>query len=537
MGVQLCISQENKDSKIYCLRYCNKKSDNNNEINNKIKNNDNKSISPSLSTNHKDFLQKETEKNTNNNLYKNKFFKSIKFDNNEGNTNGKRNSNFSNNINHSPTKEYPKHKVILIQSFIRTYLFKNKYQKLKQPKVRFNLPLKAENEDKKIENDYENEFNYEKEETLYFNLSMNGTHITTKSLHFTNTFNSNQSTNNNNSVSFIQTIFPFNLKSKVNIKYKYLGHLLKPSNKNKSLCDISKGNDINPTFRNKTPIKETRSIKSGFGKLSFVDNTIFRCCFINNRVNGFGQYIDNNKMEEFYGEYTNNTLNGFGIYNDKMNEISGIGYFKSNGLYGIGIEKNENDGYTYYGEFEKNLKHGIGTIQWKEGTEYYGEFYRNQMTGVGIIKYPGNKTFHGNLINGKMNGFGEFFWDNNKSFFGNYKDDKREGFGIFIWKQNDNCYKESSCCYELLGISAYVGFWSNGEMEGIGIKTNLNQIKYGLWKKGKKQRWIEDYIHIRNYLKLEQLKYLGVFCGGTKNIFRLINKCLALQGEFFNLKE
>ena len=38
-------------------------------------------------------------------------------------------------------------------------------------------------------------------------------------------------------------------------------------------------------------------------------------------------------------------------------------------------------------------------------------------------------------------------------------------------------------------ISAYIGFWKNGNMDGFGMKINNLDIKYGLWENGIKRQY------------------------------------------------
>ena len=69
-------------------------------------------------------------------------------------------------------------------------------------------------------------------------------------------------------------------------------------------------------------------------------------------------------------------------------------------------------------------------------------------------------------------------------------------------------------------LIAFAGFWDKGKQNGVGVKINDNVLKYGLWKNGQKELWI-NFNDIRKYLLKEQEKYLKIL---GKNILVLINK-------------
>ena len=345
-------------------------------------------------------------------------------------------------------------KVLELQSHIRGYLLRKKVLQ----RIIFN---KLNNIKTIKEKDSEDQ-NIDTEDNLVISLSMNGT-----------IFTGDNSCKSSNSLKFNssdklsrflvnKSILSFNLKSKNNMKYKYFGFLKKMKNNKMNNYIATSG-----IVRNSNII-DTK-IKSGFGKIQFYDNSIFKCHFIENKANGIGQYIDTTNNEEFIGEYKNNVPNGYGIYRNIVAERKCIGNFKINSLNGIGIEESIEDGYTYCGEFELNKKHGYGTLKWKEGITYEGQFFRNQMNGYAIIKFPENKMYRGQMNNGKMEGFGEFCWGMEKKYFGYYKNDKRNGFGIFLWnipfiKKNEE--------FEDLNknkIKGYIGFWNEGNMNGVGL--------------------------------------------------------------------
>ena len=100
------------------------------------------------------------------------------------------------------------------------------------------------------------------------------------------------------------------------------------------------------------------------------------------------------------------------------------------------------------------------------------------MNGYGILKYSNNKKYEGQFENGVMNGYGEFSWGSRKKFIGNYVQGYKEGFGIYIW--------------DIIIFEAYLGFWKNGKMNGLGVKIKDDIVRYGSWKDGIKEFWLKD---------------------------------------------
>ena len=409
-------------------------------------------------------------------------------------------------------------KVLEIQSYIRGYLLRKKFlQRIIYNKLNNIKTIKEkDNEDQYIDT----------EDNLVISLSMNGTIFTgDNSCKSTKSFKCNS---NNELSRFLvnKNILSFNLKSKNNMKYKYFGFLKKINNNNKFGNYISTSGIV----RNSNII-DTK-IKSGFGKILFNDKTVFKCHFIENKANGIGQYIDTTNNEEFIGDYKNNVPNGFGIYRNLLGERKCLGYFKYNSLNGIGIEESIEDGYTYYGEFELNKKHGYGKLEWKEGLTYEGQFYRNQMNGYAIIKFPENKIYKGQMNNGKMEGFGEFCWGMEKKYFGYYKNDKRNGFGIFLWNIPFIKNEEEFDVLDKNKIKGYIGFWNDGNMNGVGLKISDGKIKYGIWKNGVKVEWIEGEKNIKKYMQNKQKIYSKIILNQNDRLINLLKLCIVNDDIF-----
>ena len=76
-----------------------------------------------------------------------------------------------------------------------------------------------------------------------------------------------------------------------------------------------------------------------------------------------------------------------------------------------------------------------------------------------------------------MNGFGKFEWPDGRKYEGNYKNDKKEGYGVFSWPDG----------------RIYKGNWKNGRQEGEGEFYNPKNDtwKKGIWKEGKRIKWIK----------------------------------------------
>ena len=223
--------------------------------------------------------------------------------------------------------------------------------------------------------------------------------------------------------------------------------------------------------------KKTKAIKDGFGIITWDDNYKLYGIFTNNELNGYAKFTNPLKTTVYMGEYEKNKPKGYGYYeNTNGYSIEGSNWIKNN-INDLGIEIWK-DGSFYKGEYKNNKKEGIGYFKWKDGTIYEGEFYDDQMNGFGIITYKNNNKFAGQFKNGLINGYGEFSWGNNKKYIGNYVNEIKEGFGIYVW--------------DILIFEAYLGFWKNGKMNGLGVKIKGDVVKYGSWKDGKKEFWIND---------------------------------------------
>ena len=434
-----------------------------------------------------------------------------------------------------------------------TYISKiNKIQKY------FREHLKIKNEKKEMEKlekieDVSLRINLEMAETVFSSNSLRNSHI------------SKEITNNNNinkDDSII--IFPFNMKNKLKMNYKYSGYMKKQFKKK----TISSSDNFNSLERKEDieNVEKSGLTKQGFGKFIFNDGTEFCGIFNDNILQNYGKYTninqknkgnlskndkeiiitDNINYEEFIGEYKDYVADGFGIYKNFITNLSITGKFNYKGICGIGIEVSAEGGYTYKGEFNNNKKEGLGTIIWEDGNKYQGEFKDNQLSGYGIIEYPGQKFYQGEIKNGRMEGFGEFFWKNDKRYIGNYKNDKRNGFGVFIFRTNslnntfqttismnetENNNNNNNINGDLNNMSAFIGFWKDGNMDGFGMKVNKMGIKYGLWENGNKRKYLESTFALKTYIKWIEKKYIKFFVGHQPNIYNFLEQCININNE------
>lgn len=230
--------------------------------------------------------------------------------------------------------------------------------------------------------------------------------------------------------------------------------------------------------------------KNGFGIVTWEDGSKLKSKFSMNHCQGYSQFINKLTNGIFSGYYDNNIPRGYGKFKSANGSIL-EGIWEKNRLDGIGIELWEDDTY-YQGELKGGMKNGIGLYRWPDGTIYEGEWINNKISGYGIITFNDEKVYRGQIENGLMHGFGEFSWPNGNKYIGDYVTDKKEGFGMFMWKKEP--------------LLAYIGFWTDGKQHGCGIRINGKEVRYGLWKEGRKDIWLQGSWEMEKYLKGNQLK-------------------------------
>ena len=131
-----------------------------------------------------------------------------------------------------------------------------------------------------------------------------------------------------------------------------------------------------------------------------------------------------------------------------------------------------------------------------------GEWKNNLMVGFGYYSYGGGKYYIGMWKNNHIHGYGECHYADGKKYFGYYKLDKKNGFGIFFWPKN----------------KYYIGFWKEGKQNGVAKFIKNNEIKYGVWKDGKKEKWFKNKEEFIINLNSEDEKYFNLFMWDTNKI-------------------
>ena len=468
---------------------------------------------------------------------------------------------FSNNAtaeNSTNNEKYVKN-VVKIQSFFR------KHTRMKGNHENKNKKEANKDDDKDKEESLSLKLNMEMMETVFSSNSFNNSNISKENINNEGSNFEEKHKDNDSNLDSMNIFIPFNIKNKLgNIHYKYSGYVKKKTKIisedspkiNSNLCEEK---DI---YDN---IEKPGLIKEGFGKFMFNDGTEFCGIFHDNILQNYGKFTnvhqknndinninnknangnnninkkeqdkeiiitDNINYEGFMGIYKNYVPDGFGIYSNFITNLKITGIFGNKGIYGIGIEQSEEGGYIYEGEFINNKKEGLGTITWKDGCKYQGEFKNNQMHGYGIIEFSGNNFYQGEIKNGKMEGFGEFLWNDKRKYIGNYKNDKRNGFGIYMSKINEiqNC-SDNENDENIYDISIFVGFWKNGNMDGLGMKLINSDIKYGIWENGFKKKYIDSNLAMKTYVKWIDKRYKKLFLEKKQNIIEFLEDILNIN--------
>ena len=81
----------------------------------------------------------------------------------------------------------------------------------------------------------------------------------------------------------------------------------------------------------------------------------------------------------------------------------------------------------------------------------------------------------------------------------------------------------------LKNISAYIGFWKNGNMDGFGMKINSHEIKYGLWENGNKRKFLESNFALKTYIKWIDKRYHKIILGNQSSIIKFLETCINID--------
>ena len=510
----------------------------NNNINNNPINNNNNNILQKINSNNENYDDKQIDKD--------KYKKLVNENGVLVSQNVKPVLSTSYSMNHASNIIDEKYlqNVIKIQSYFRKYLIEKKENEENEEKEKNNLDIDKESEKDKIESK-----NIDKEDSLSFRMNI----ALSETIFSSNSINNSQISENKNSKEPAYIVFPFNIKNKRKMNYKYSGYVHK-KNKNKNKKS-EKSSSLEEEKESNNKKEKPSLIKEGFGKFIFNDGTEFCGIFHENILQHYGKYTNINKnggnknekeiiitdnlnYEEYIGEYKDYVPDGFGIYKNYITNLKITGIFKNNTISDIGIEESAEGGYIYSGDFVNNKKEGYGTMIWKDGAKYQGEFKNNQLNGYGMIEYPENKYYQGEVKNGRMDGFGEFFWKNEKRYIGNYKNDKRNGFGILIFRANDNQSTTTSNKQRnnLMNYFAYIGFWKNGLMDGFGMKVDTTEIKYGLWESGEKRKYFDNNFALKTYIKWIDKQYHKLFLAKHIEVVNLLEHWLVIDKKINPVK-
>ena len=64
----------------------------------------------------------------------------------------------------------------------------------------------------------------------------------------------------------------------------------------------------------------------------------------------------------------------------------------------------------------------------------------------------------------------------------------------------------------------YIGFWKDGKQNGMAKFIKDNQIRYGIWKEGKKEKWFKNKEEFIINLNPTEEKYFNLFMWDTDKI-------------------
>ena len=231
----------------------------------------------------------------------------------------------------------------------------------------------------------------------------------------------------------------------LNNKELYYGEydIFKKSKEGRGILVTQEGSKYWGYFKN-----DKKNIK---GKLKHYEGDIYEGEWLDDMANGKGKYI-----------HIDGTIYDGGWKNDKQE--------------GFGIET-WNDGSYYEGNYVNGKKEGKGKYKWSDGSSYEGEFKGNAINGKGKYIWNNKRIYEGDWVNNKMMGHGVFIWPDGRKYKGAYIDDKKEGYGVYYWPDG----------------RIYEGMWKDGHQNGEGVlfDPNINKKRKGLWKNGKKIKWLE----------------------------------------------
>ncbi len=125
------------------------------------------------------------------------------------------------------------------------------------------------------------------------------------------------------------------------------------------------------------------SIRHGFGRQLWPDNSSYEGWWQYNKANGKGTFIYSNG-DVYEGDWKDDKSNGKGVYKKK-------------------------GGSTYTGDWVDDNHHGYGVEVWPDGTKYEGHYQNGKKHGKGKYTWVDGSTYEGDWVNNLMEGFVIFF--------------------------------------------------------------------------------------------------------------------------------
>ena len=98
-------------------------------------------------------------------------------------------------------------------------------------------------------------------------------------------------------------------------------------------------------------------------------------------------------------------------------------------------------------------------------------------------------------------------WKEGRKYYGFFRYDKKSGFGIYQWGSE----------------KIYMGFWKEGKQHGLGKYIKNDVAKYGVWKDGKKEKWLSDYKELQSVSDPRDEKFLEMFQMTTEEIKKFLS--------------
>ena len=172
-----------------------------------------------------------------------------------------------------------------------------------------------------------------------------------------------------------------------------------------------------------------------------------------------------------------------GIISD--NKMQGNGYMLWN-------DKNE----KYVGNWDENLRSGMGVYIWYDEKISYNKYFRDRYVGE--------------WKEGMKNGYGKFFYSNGSIYEGFWKDDKKEGFGILSFQDRtkiSGLFQNDIFLTDLKNANKYLKQDFSKPTQKIENKNKINNSKNK--KSPRRSSYLSNYL--KSPIKLFEKKGSRVF--------------------------